>query len=270
MKAIKFLFFSAIILCLIQCKKENTENTPEDQVAVSNREYYQLKIYSFNNETQQQKTDTYLRDAYLPALKRLHIKNVGVFKNRLNEKDSIHKTYILTPFSAMDDFLNLETALEQDSIYLEAGTDYINALHNARPYKRFESTLLRAFTDMPEMKATPVEGKKSERVYELRSYESPTEAYYKRKVHMFNEGGEIKLFKRLNFNAVFYADVISGPKMPNLMYMTTFPNMTVRDSLWKAFFASPEWSALKVMDKYKKSVSHADIMLLYPTGYSDY
>ena len=87
---------------------------------------------------------------------------------------------------------------------------------------------------------------------------------------MFNAGGEVKLFKRLNFNAVFYADVISGPQMPNLIYMTTFPNQTVRDSLWKEFSDSPEWTELKEMDKYKNSVSHADIMFLYPTDYSDY
>jgi hypothetical protein len=52
-----------------------------------------------------------------------------------------------------------------------------------------------------------------------------SEKKYWKKVEMFNEGGEIDLFSRLNFNAVFYAEVISGPTMPNLMYMTSFENM---------------------------------------------
>ena len=51
----------------------------------------------------------------------------------------------------------------------------------------------------------------------MRSYESPTDGLYKNKVHMFNEGGEIDLFKKLEFNAVFYADVLSGSKMPKVL-----------------------------------------------------
>ncbi|MFK7920761.1 MAG: NIPSNAP family protein, partial [Bacteroidia bacterium] len=115
-----------------------------------------------------------------------------------------------------------------------------------------------------------VEGTRAERVYELRSYESATEDLYRRKVDMFNAGGEVTLFDDLGFNAVFYAEVLSGDKMPNLMYMTTFSDMESRDAHWKAFVASPVWEKLKAMDKYQNTVSHADIMLLFPTEYSDY
>ncbi|MEP1017429.1 NIPSNAP family protein, partial [Maribacter dokdonensis] len=77
-------------------------------------------------------------------------------------------------------------------------------------------------------------------------------------------------FENLGFNAVFYADVISGDKMPNLMYMTTFNNMKERDALWKNFGSSDKWKEISVLDKYQNTVSHADIHLLYPTEYSDY
>lgn len=87
---------------------------------------------------------------------------------------------------------------------------------------------------------------------------------------MFNAGGEVKLFDRLGFNAVFYAEVVSGSKMPNLMYMTTFADMTTRDVLWKSFVDAPEWQQLLSLEKYKNSVSHADITFLIPTEYSDY
>ena len=88
---------------------------------------------------------------------------------------------------------------------------------------------------------------------------------------MFNEGGEIKLFKRLGFNAVFYASVVSGSKMPNLMYMITFENMTEHDAHWKAFGSSPEWKSLIAMPEYenKVSVSHIDSVLMHSTDYSD-
>ena len=47
---------------------------------------------------------------------------------------------------------------------------------------------------------------------------------------LLTPGGEIILFDRLDFNAVFYGEVISGSKMPNLMYMTTFDNQESRDA----------------------------------------
>ena len=106
--------------------------------------------------------------------------------------------------------------------------------------------------------------------YELRSYEAPTEEYYKRKVDMFNAGGEVILFDRLGFNAVFYAEVLSGPTMPNLMYMTTHENQETRDANWKNFVDSPEWTKLKVMPKYQNTVSKNVTLFLYPTEYSDY
>jgi hypothetical protein len=107
-------------------------------------------------------------------------------------------------------------------------------------------------------------------VYELRSYESASEKKYWKKVEMFNEGGEIDLFSRLNFNAVFYAEVISGPAMPNLMYMTSFENMEDRNAHWKAFSNDPKWKELTSMKEYEKTVSKNVILFLRPKSYSSY
>jgi len=119
---------------------------------------------------------------------------------------------------------------------------------------------------VPALKA-PV----NERVYELRSYESPTDGLYKNKVQMFNEGGEIDLFKKLEFNAVFYADVLSGSRMPNLVYMVAFKDAASRQEHWKAFGESPEWKNISTDPKYRNniSVNHIDSYLLHRTSYSD-
>jgi hypothetical protein len=105
-------------------------------------------------------------------------------------------------------------------------------------------------------------------VYELRSYESASEKIFRNKVQMFNAGGEIKLFDRLGFNAIFYSEVLFGPKMPNLMYMTSFANMPAREAHWKAFGADPEWKKLAALPEYQNNVSHIDITFLRPTDYS--
>lgn len=270
MKNTLYLLLGMLTFLMLSCEETAAVSTEEEKTTDSDREYFQLKVYTFDTEEQVRATDQYLEEAYLPGLKKLGIGPVGVFKQKPSETDSSLKTYVLIPFEDMEQLLPLEEKLNEDEAYLAAGKDYINASYEQPPYQRIESTLMRAFADMPGLEATPLDGPRSERIYELRSYESATEQYYWKKVDMFNAGGEIKLFDRLGFNAVFYAEVISGSKMPNLMYMTTFPDMPKRDTLWKAFFGSPEWEELKAMEKYKHTVSHADIIFLMPTEYSDY
>ena len=231
------------------------------------RQYFQIKIYSMETEEQVAILDEYLKNAYLPALKRQNIDNIGVFKPRA---DSIRKIYILIPFSSLSQFESLDYNLEKDNIYLTGGANYINSPHTKPAYKRIESILLRAFKDMAKMKVSPLNNTRKDRIYELRSYESPSEVSFQNKVDMFNTGGEINLFKRLGFNAIFYGEVISGPKMPNLMYLTTFADQKSRDTHWKEFVNDPEWKKLLSMSKYDNNVSHIDITFLYPTEYSDY
>jgi len=234
------------------------------------REFYQLKTYTLADEKQEGIMDAYLKDAYLPALKRVGIENVGVFKFRPNNYLIANKIYVLIPFKSMEQFITLDDMLAQDKTYISTGTDYIKAKYDDPPYERINSTLMKAFTEMPLMKASEVKGPRKDRVYELRSYESSTENIYKNKVDMFNAGGEVELFESLGANAVFYAEVLSGDSMPNLVYMTTYPNMEARNKLWDAFRSSDVWVKLKSDPKYQNNVSKADILLLYPTEYSDY
>ncbi len=234
------------------------------------REYYQLKIYSFDTDAQQQETDKYLENAFLPTLKKLDIQNVGVFKPRPTDSITPKKTYVLIPFNSLAQFSLLEDTLMKNKMHLEAGATYLDAAHDKAPYQRIESVLMKAFVDMPKMSPSKLDGPRKDRIYELRSYEAATESLYKKKVDMFNAGGEVKLFDDLDFNAVFYAEVISGRQMPNLMYMTTHENQETRDANWKNFVDSPVWEKLKVMPKYQNTVSRNDTRFLYPTEYSDY
>jgi len=253
--------FSVLILTLVV----SINLSAQDQ-----KEYYQLKTYTLKNEAQEQMVDTYLEKAFLPSLKRYGISTIGVFKLHNSKYTKADKIHVLIPFTSLNQFEALEDFLLKDKAHLTDGKTYLKAEHDNAPYENINSVLMRAFTKMPKMMPSKIEGPRSSRVYELRSYESPTEAAYKNKVHMFNEGGEVTLFDSLGFNAVFYAEVISGDTMPNLMYMTTFSSMPKRDELWKTFFASDKWTELKNDDYYKNNMKKADIMLLYPTSYSDY
>ncbi|MEA1786337.1 NIPSNAP family protein [Arenibacter sp. GZD96] len=239
-------------------------------VQAQQRSYFQLKIYTLSSDTQISITDAYLKDAYLPALKRTGISNIGVFKPKTIATDSIKKIYVLTPYASLEEFQTTAEIILKDELHNAAGAAYLNAAYNQPPYVRIESVLLYAFEQMPGLRPSPLTGPRTDRIYELRSYESPTEALYRNKVHMFNEGGEVALFEQLGFNAVFYGEVLSGAHMPNLVYMTTFENQESRDAHWKAFGESAVWSQLKVDPYYQNNMSKNDARMLYPTEYSDY
>ena len=232
--------------------------------------YYQLKIYSIENESQEQRVDEYLKMAYLPALHRSGISSVGVFKPKAEEPAAGSIIYVLTPFKTLEQLDKLPDVLSADQIYQSAGINYLNATFDNPPYQRIESILLKAFKNMPEPAVPELQGPRAERVYELRSYEGATEKIFQNKVEMFNEGGEIGLFEKLGFNPVFFGEVISGGSMPNLMYMTSFSNEASRNEHWNAFGSHPEWKTMKDNPKYQNNVSSINKILLHSTEYSDF
>lgn len=233
------------------------------------KDFYEMKVYHIENPEQEKRLDVYLENAYLPALHNAGISNVGVFKPIISdEKEAGKKVYVLVPYTSLEEFLELPKKLERDQEYLSSGADYIDAEHSNPPYLRYETSLMRAFSGMPNFQLPKLQGPKKDRVYELRSYESATEKQYLNKVKMFNDG-EIEIFDRLGFNAVFYAEVIAGANMPNLVYMTTFENMDSEKAHWKAFGSDPQWGKMKVMDEFQNNTSRNDTRLLYPTDYSD-
>lgn len=231
--------------------------------------YYQLKIYHVKTQAQEDRLDHYFEYAYLPALHKIGIQNVGVFKPVTG--DTLGKrVYVLIPFRTWNDLENVAQKLNKDTAYLNAGKDFIDAAYSDAIYTRFETIVLRAFPKMPKPAVPELTSNKSTRVYELRSYESATEKININKVSMFNDGNEVALFKRLNFNAVFYAEVLAGSHMPNLMYMTTFNDKADRDKHWEAFTNDPVWKKLVAMPEYQHNVSKNDMVFLNPTAYSDF
>lgn len=238
-------------------------------VRAASQYYYQIKIYHFKTAAQEARLDAYFQNAYIPALHKAGVKNVGVFK--VLKQDSLDKKiYVYVPYKTWDALENTDQKLLKDQQYLEAGKDYLEAPSNNSSYTRMETIVLRAFPGAPEPGMPNLTAKKADRIYELRSYESATEKYNASKVKMFNTGDEIGIFKSYDFNAIFYAEVIAGSHMPNLMYMTTFNGLQDNKDKWKLFFADEKFKALGKMAEYQKNVSKAESLFLYPADYSDY
>ena len=233
-------------------------------------EYYQLTIYHIKNAEQIAVTNAYLKSTYLPALHKMGLKNIGVFNSIDNDTAVDKKIYLLIPFSSLQKYEAFTNALTAGTLLQNDTSAYSNAAFNKMPFERVETALLKAFPDMLKLKTPALTAPKADRIYELRSYEGPTEKLYRQKVKMFNEGGEVGLFNRLKFNAVFYSEVIAGAHMPNLIYMTTFNNQKERDEHWKNFGSDSTWKRISVMPEYLNTVSKSDIFFLRPTDFSDY
>jgi hypothetical protein len=237
---------------------------------LSARDYYQIKVYNVKDQAQGTAVDNYLKDAYLPALHRAGIKTVGVFKPIASDTASFgKKIFVFIPIKELAQIEKIDASLAKDKEYLEKGAAYINAPYNNPPYVRLESILLQAFSAQPKFFAPKFTTPKSEQIFELRSYQSATEKIYRKKVEMFNEGGETKIFEKIGANAIFYGEVLSGSEMPNLMYMTSYENMKANENCWKTFRDHPDWKKLSGMEEYKNTVSKINKYMLHPTDYSD-
>ena len=236
-----------------------TENS-----AKSSTEFYELRVYTLKNERQQKLVEDYFKDAAIPALNRIGNKNIGVFTELKPAGQT--KIYAFIPYNSWDDFLTVQDKLANDKVYQEAGAAYLNAPATDPAYERIESSLLKAFAHMPKMEAP----KQKPRIFELRRYEHASESAGKKKLEMFNDAGEIDIFKRLGFNPVFFGETLIGEMRPNLIYMITFDSMEAHDSHWKAFGSDPEWKKISAIPEYAdaKLVSRITSTMLSPATFS--
>ena len=122
-----------------------------------------------------------------------------------------------------------------------------------------------AFEGMPRLRVPPATAEHRSRMFELRTYESPTPQDHLRKVEMFN-GGEFDVFEKAGFWQVFYGDTLIGSRLPNLTYMLCFEDLADRNKKWEAFRSAPEWKKLSSLPRYtfEEIVSSITNVILKP------
>jgi len=254
----------ALIVCLCSLPAFLFGKAPEKQM------YYEIKVYRISQASQAATIDKYLKDAFIPALHRAGISTIGVFKPV--EADTAYNKliYVFIPYNTADQYFKIIEILDKDQVYQLAGKEFLDAPYNDPPFSRYESIFMKAFAFMPQFRVYNYSTPPSERIYELRSYESATEEKALSKIKMFNEGGEIAIFEKVGSNAVFYAQVLFGSQKPRLMYMTTYADMKSHEEHWAAFRNHPDWLTLKAKEEYLNNTSKTKAFLCHPTDYSDF
>ncbi len=238
------------------------QETEEKQ---TEQEYYELRIYRIWDFEKQKIAENHLKDALIPALGRMGLDRIGVFKNTEDEND--HDIFVLISFPSIDKFTNLNRTLAADKEYQESAASYFSRDLKDPIYKRIESRFMKAFEGIPTMEIPQVSADKSERLFELRLYQSHTEDHARRKVQMFNDG-EIQIMRDAKLGPVFFGETLIGPDVPNLVYMLSSSNAETHKEHWNAFLKHPEWKRIKVLEEYKDTVSKIEKWILKPTSYS--
>ena len=206
-------------------------------------ELYELRTYTLKAAKLPQ-LDEYLRQAFLPALKRSGIGAVGVFVEK--GTDDLLRVVVLIVYSSLAQFGTLTTRLAADEPYRKAAADYLAGPASDPVYSRIESSLLAAIEGMPKL-ARPDTAKP--RLLNLRIYESHNERAGKKKIEMFNKG-ELAIFRRVGLTPVFFGEALLGAALPNLTYLLAFPDEAGREAAWSRFRDDAEWKKLKSIPEY--------------------
>ena len=239
----------------------------ESSSSVQPREYYELRKYHLQTGPQVKLTENYLANALIPALNRLGMSPVGAFNLKLGPETPT--IYLLIPSTNLEALVTAELKLGQDQAFLKAAEPFWNAPAEKPAYSRIESSLLTAFEGWPKLTVPPVTAQHGSRVFQLRTYESPSNQDHVRKVEMFHHG-ELEVFQRAGFWQVFYGDCLIGRRLPKLTYMLSFPDLKEMDAKWAAFGSDPEWKKLSSSPRYafEQIVSNISNLILTPTSFS--
>ena len=227
---------------------------------------YDLRVYTFKTEDHAAKFDKMMKDAAIPGLGRIGVKDIGVFKE-MEPKDDVVRRYSLIAFDSFETYSTWMDKLGEDDEAVQAAMDYLSAEKSNPAFVRIESSLFKAFSGMPELKVPTADDPNSKRMFELRMYESHSEYKGKIKVAMFNDG-EMDIFDKVGLRAVFYGEALAAPNLPQLTYMLVHENQEAKDKAWTAFRSSPDWKAMRGQEQYKDTVSNIVMTMLTPMDYS--
>ena len=229
------------------------------------REFYEIRNYKLKSQDDQSMLDGFLEKALIPALNRIGSNPVGVFTETEGKDEP--GVYVLIPYSTIEAFATSTRKLFSDAAFLAAGKDYLETPKSNPGFVRINSWLLSAFKGQPKITLPDYCKEKKDRIFELRTYESYSEAKALKKVDMFN-AGEIKIMHDVGLGPIFFGQTLLGPNVPHLMYMTSATDLEAHKKHWPGFSNHPLWEKLKADPQYADTVSKNTSRFLAPTTYS--
>lgn len=224
------------------------------------KEIYEWRIYTLAGESQL--LDTFYKETLIPAYNRKNIK-VGAFKPFRLKEGEPEQRHILFIYPDTDTYFRVKRTIWEDEIFRQQAQAFYDETAPNPVYSNFETYLSEAF-DKIKIHRKPDPDRS---LFELRIYHSPNEEANQRKVAMFNKD-EIDVFDKVGINSVFYGDILAGPRMPALLYLTWYKDEGTRNAAWKQFGSHPDWKRISVLPEYAFTATNNQSILLAPLSYS--
>ena len=231
----------------------------------ADRQYIELRRYHLLPGAKQRAFSTFVGNVAIPAMNRAGVGRVGAFTVMYGE--NAPSMLLVLQHQSLESVATLREKLANDSTYVRDGAAILDAPLSDPAFVRAESSVLRAIEAMPALEPSSGAEKATPRIMELRTYESHSDKAAINKLKMFN-AGEVPIFRRAGLTPVFFGETVVGAKMPSLVYMLTFANMSARDAAWVAFGQHPDWKTLSGDPQYKENVSAISDIILRPTSFS--
>lgn len=225
--------------------------------------FYVLERFFLENGSQPARLAEFFSKSLLPAMKKVH--NGPVIVMEALAAPHMPQVVLIMGVESFDQMWSVSKSLFADK---EFNAAFEKWEMGEQAYLSQESQLLEATDYSPEI-VTPAKPPSTLRVFELRTYHSPTARQWKL-LHERFAGPEIKIFHRTGVHPLFYSSTVFGPNRPNLTYLIPFDSLAAREKAWTAFGADPEWVKVRAESIAKGGQISAisDISLYRAAAYS--
>ena len=212
-----------------------------DPAPAAARACFVLRYYRMRSGPQVERTTRFLQNGWLPAAQRAGIGPIGFFNCTIGPESPF--ILFLASFPSLAAIEPAHARLADDKPFQAAFEEFNSPAELS--YIRMETSLLSAFPSMPAIAVPAPRENRAAHIFEIRTYESPSEKASDRKVKMFDDA-EIAIFRRNAMTPVFFGQSVFGVNQPSLTYMLAFDDLAARDKAWGAFGRDPEWQKLRV------------------------
>jgi hypothetical protein len=228
--------------------------------APKGKEIYEWRIYTLTGDGKA--LDTFFEKTLMPAYHRKGV-TTGAFKlYRLKEGEK-EQRHILFIYPDIATYHKVKKEIWEDAVFKQAAQSFYDATAPAPVYSNFETYLSEAFNKIPVHRKPGNE----RTLFEIRIYQSPNEEANQRKVKMFNID-EIAIFDKTGVHSVLYGEILAGPRMPALMYLTWYKDEDTRSEAWKQFVSHPDWKRISALPEYAHTATNNQSIFLSPLPYS--
>lgn len=224
---------------------------------------YMLWQMFLKNGSQPQRAHDYLKNALVPYFTRA--------KCPLLVMEALvapHMPQIagIMGFKSLADLAEVHAASEKDEALMKLHEQWDR---DVEPNAESHSSMVLQATDFSPELVPDKEARKTPRIFELRTYHSPS-AHQLLALNQRFAGPEIKIFHRCGIHPLLYTNTIIGPNVPNLTYVIPFDSLDAREKAWNAFGADPEWIKVRreSIEKSGQISSVIQISLWKATPYS--